>query len=224
MALTPEDIHNKEFTRAFRGYNELEVDAFLDELEVEVASMVSENGDLRERLAVAVATPPQPVQAAPSEGEEMIRRTLLLAQRTSDETIAAAQEEAARLVAAAREHADTQAQQAQAQAAAAVSDLDRRRRELEAQVEGLRAFEREYRTRLKAYLETQLRDLDTRAGSGSGAPAPVGVRASGQDGPPSSGAGSAPLFQPVGGVSGPPVPPPAEHGDENGPGLAGLAT
>ena len=28
--MTPLDIHNKEFTRSFRGYNEEEVDEFLD--------------------------------------------------------------------------------------------------------------------------------------------------------------------------------------------------
>ena len=28
--LTPLDIHNKEFKRGFRGYNEEEVDEFLD--------------------------------------------------------------------------------------------------------------------------------------------------------------------------------------------------
>jgi DivIVA domain-containing protein len=203
MALTPEDIHNKEFTRAFRGYNELEVDAFLDELEVEVSAMVTENVDLRERLSTAAATPPAPVQAAPSESEEMIRRTLLLAQRTSDETIAAAQAEAERLVTSARESAQAQTAQAQAQAAAAVSDLDRRRRELEAQIEGLRAFEREYRARLKAYLETQLRDLDTRGGTTSVAGAGAG----------SAGSSGGPLFQPVSGVAGPPAEPPGEHDD-----------
>lgn len=208
MALTPEDIHNKEFTRAFRGYNELEVDAFLDELEVEVASMLSENTDLRERLASAAAAPASPAQAAPSESEEMIRRTLLLAQRTSDETIAAAQGEAQRMVASAREQAQAVTSQAQAQAAAAVSDLDRRKRELEAQIDGLRAFEREYRTRLKAYLETQLRDLDTRGGATAAGPAPGAAPA----------ATSAPLFQPVGGVAGPPVPPPSP-GDDGVPGV-----
>ena len=30
--LTPADIHNKEFSRGFRGYNEEEVDDFLDEI------------------------------------------------------------------------------------------------------------------------------------------------------------------------------------------------
>lgn len=32
MALTPLDIHNKEFTRGFRGYDEDEVNEFLDQV------------------------------------------------------------------------------------------------------------------------------------------------------------------------------------------------
>lgn len=42
-----------------------------------------------------------------------------------------------------------------------LSPLIQQRAELESQIEDLRAFEREYRTRLKAYMEAQLRELDT---------------------------------------------------------------
>ena len=30
--LTPMDIHNKEFKRGFRGYSEVDVDSFMDDL------------------------------------------------------------------------------------------------------------------------------------------------------------------------------------------------
>lgn len=48
-----------------------------------------------------------------------------------------------------------------------MSMLSRERSTLEKKIADLRAWEREYRTRLKAYLAVQLRELD---GSGSGAP------------------------------------------------------
>ena len=41
----------------------------------------------------------------------------------------------------------------------ALGDLDTRRTRLERHIEDLRSFEREYRTRLRAYLESQLADL-----------------------------------------------------------------
>jgi DivIVA domain-containing protein len=162
VPLTPEDVRNRRFKTAFRGYDEEEVDTFLDEVEVELTRLLADNDGLRQRVESA----PPPQQPVASEAEEMLRRTLLLAQRTADETVAAAQAEAERLVGEARSTAAETVQAADAQAAASIGDLERRRQALEQHIEGLRAFEREYRTRLKAYLESQLRDLD-----GRGAPA-----------------------------------------------------
>jgi DivIVA domain-containing protein len=55
-----------------------------------------------------------------------------------------------------------------------MSVLSQEKSTLEKKIEDLRAWEREYRTRLKAYLAAQLRELD---GSGSGAPgAPMRTR------------------------------------------------
>ena len=165
MPLTPEDVRNRRFKTAFRGYDETEVDTFLDEVEVELTRLLGEVDTARERLQAAqAAPPPQPVH---SEAEEMLRRTLLLAQRTADETVASAQADAERMTSEARAQAETLLRQAHERAAAETADLDRRKQELEQHIEGLRAFEREYRTRLKAYLEAQLRDLD-----GRGQPAP----------------------------------------------------
>ncbi len=161
MALTPEDVQQKEFAQQFRGYNEIEVDAFLDEVERELSRLTAENDDLRERLASAAAAQ----AAAPpptAEGEELLRRTLVLAQRTADETVASARAEADRLMGDARAQADRLLADSRAQASHALGDLDTRRAQLEEQIERLRAFDREVRTRLKAYFEAQLRDLEAR--------------------------------------------------------------
>jgi len=45
--LTPLDIHNKEFSRGFRGYNEEEVDEFLDQIVAELEGLLRENEELR---------------------------------------------------------------------------------------------------------------------------------------------------------------------------------
>jgi hypothetical protein len=65
--------------------------------------------------------------------------------------------------------------------------LEDDKRRLEGQVEQLRAFEREYRTRLRAYLEMQLRDLDgmpTQPAVGSGPPQRPGLNPGNQAPPP----------------------------------------
>ncbi|MEP7055725.1 MAG: DivIVA domain-containing protein [Actinomycetota bacterium] len=176
MPLTPEDIRTKEFRNSIRGYNEHEVDAFLDEVEAELTRLLRDNSELRERAttaaASALAAPLTAVPAPMGETEEMLRRTLLIAQRTADETVAQAKAEADRIVAEAQAHTQQLVNHAQQQASTHVADLDNRRKALEVHIEGLRAFEREYRTRLKAYLEAQLRDLDGRAGA-TAAVAPV---------------------------------------------------
>ena len=196
MALTPQDVRDKKFTttRFKPGYDEDEVDAFLDEVEAELSQLVTENTVLRDRVTVLEAAPPSAVDqahgdlataAAPvdelpaaaltgpnAEMEEMLRRTLLLAQRTADQAVAEAQAEAERVKAEAQAHAErlvgeakTEAErherEATARREAAVAAIEADRRSIEAQVEALRGFEREYRTRLKAYLELQLRELDT---------------------------------------------------------------
>ena len=55
MPLTPEDVRNKQFTtvRLREGYDEDEVDAFLDEVEAELTRLLRENEDLRAKLAAA---------------------------------------------------------------------------------------------------------------------------------------------------------------------------
>jgi hypothetical protein len=83
------------------------------------------------------------------------------------------------MVTDARTRAETMEREARAKAAALEQDAERRHTEvissletkrtsLERKVEELRTFEREYRTRFRSYLESQLRELDSR---GSAEPA-----------------------------------------------------
>src|SRR5258708_38348582 len=54
MPLTPADVHNVAFSKppiGKRGYNEDEVDAFLDLVENELTRLIEENSDLRQRVA-----------------------------------------------------------------------------------------------------------------------------------------------------------------------------
>ena len=177
MALTPEDVRNKQFSTAKRksGYEMDEVDAFLDQVELELGALQRENAELRGRLAAAeqsaarvvaapVQAPPPPpvaapvVQAAPAAPapvqnvSEQAVAMLALAQRTAEEHSMRAKIEADDLINSAR---------------AKVVELERQgqidRTALERRVEELRAFEREYRTRLRQHYEAALRDLDGRS-------------------------------------------------------------
>jgi DivIVA domain-containing protein len=220
MPLTPADVRNKQFstTRLRPGYDEEEVDAFLDEVEAELDRLIQENEELRAKLAELLRgggkaavpalssplsdskpdmmepqAPPQPERRQPEpvmmggmphieDNMDTAARVLSLAQQTADQAIADARREADETLGRARREADEvltkarrQAEQITGDARARAESLERdaqerhrqamgslvqQREELERRVDDLRAFEREYRSRLKAYLEGQLRDLE----------------------------------------------------------------
>src|SRR5680860_109161 len=56
MPLTPEDVSNKRFTpvRLREGYDMGEVDQFLDQVEAEMARLIKESDELRDKLAAAL--------------------------------------------------------------------------------------------------------------------------------------------------------------------------
>src|SRR5262252_8319292 len=68
MPLTPADVHNVAFKKppiGKRGYDEDEVDAFLDEVERELVRLVEDNNELR---AQAERGPHAAAPAAPAGG------------------------------------------------------------------------------------------------------------------------------------------------------------
>ncbi len=79
MPLTPADVHNVAFSKppiGKRGYNEDEVDAFLDLVEAELTRLIEENTDLRQRVGElehelggprSAATTAMPVYEQPPE-------------------------------------------------------------------------------------------------------------------------------------------------------------
>jgi DivIVA domain-containing protein len=70
MPLTPAEVHNVVFKKppiGKRGYDEEEVDAFLDIIEVELARLIDENADLRDRSAAGGASPDGSALAAARE-------------------------------------------------------------------------------------------------------------------------------------------------------------
>ena len=98
------------------------------------------------------------------------------ARAEAEATLTSAREEAERVLAASRAEAAGLDEQIASRLEAALGDLDRRRQRLEASIEELRAFEREDRTRLRAYLEGQLRELSGSGGADDdGAGVPVGA-------------------------------------------------
>jgi DivIVA domain-containing protein len=134
---------------------------------------------------------PEPVRAAPSLPSETIKvttvaeassaatRLLELATRNADELVEDAQQQAERILEVARSDAERMESDARTRSEMLDSetaerrqqlfgDLERDKEKLGVEVENLRAFEREYRGRLKGYFEQQLSALEGSDVDGAG--------------------------------------------------------
>ena len=98
---------------------------------------------------------------ADGPGDGAAVQVLVAARRTADETVAQARADAERLLADARRTAAAVEAEARQRADAMTGSLAARKASLAAEVDELRAFEREYRVRLRAYLVQQLRELES---------------------------------------------------------------
>lgn len=143
MKLTPLDIHHKEFGHALRGYNEAEVDAFLDQVADELERLFKENIDLSEKIE-ALEERVRTYQ----DMERTLHNTLLSAQKSADEMVHKAGREADAVLKDAEVKAKEVIHAALTNKQKATADLGR-----------IKQAEEEFRSRYKALLEQQLRTL-----------------------------------------------------------------
>ncbi len=219
--LTADEVLNKKFqsTKFREGYDQDEVDDFLDEVVGTLRELQNENDDVKTKLAAAerriaelsrdgasasavaapVAAPepepvpaPAPVMAAPVVAPPVVSAPvpapgrsepesatgmLALAQKLHDDYVRSGQEESDRLVNEARVRAAQIVREAEETSQRTLMQLEQERSLLERKIDELRVFERDYRTRLKSYLENLLGDLDNRGNAlppRSGQAQPVG--------------------------------------------------
>ncbi|MCP2032761.1 DivIVA domain-containing protein [Okibacterium sp. HSC-33S16] len=192
MALTPEDVVNKQFqqTKFREGYDQDEVDDFLDEVVVELRRLLQENQELQAKLEAAgsgtaerpaepVAATPTPAAAAPvaaapvaqpasaQDDSESSSSLLQLARRLHDEHVREGAEKRDSLIAEGHATAARVVAEAEAKQRAQMNILNEERSKLEKKIDGLREFEREYRQKLRGYIEGQLKELDANGGPSS---------------------------------------------------------
>lgn len=187
MALTPEDVVNKRFqpTKFREGYDQDEVDDFLDEIVIELRRLTQENEELRARaeavasraddtgavaaapatgdFPVAAAPAAAPVAAAPAEEFDEAQSSnsmLQLARRLHEEHVREGVAKRDALIAEGHATATKIVADAEATANAQITKYEIQIAELEVKTSELKEFEAEYRLRLRTYIEGQLRDLE----------------------------------------------------------------
>lgn len=120
--LTARELHQMEFHRTFRGYNEKEVDAFIRKLVGAYEALVRENKELKARIEKE-----QPAVASlPTRGGEDAEEVVRLARQAAKETKESAAREAAEIL----EQARSEAAAKQAQAERDIAEAEERLRRL----------------------------------------------------------------------------------------------
>lgn len=145
MPLTPMDIHNKEFARSFRGYNEDEVNEFLDHVIKDYEALMRDKKSLEEQVSQLKE------RLTRFENiEESLSKSILVAQETAEDVKTNARKEAQLIVKEAEKNADR-----------IVNEALMRSREISLELDNLQKQASVYRARFRSLIQAQLEMLDT---------------------------------------------------------------
>ena len=175
MDVTPRELRDIDIRERLGGYNKDDVDDLLERAAARIEGL---EGQLRVAQSQVEASSADTGKTR--ETEEMLHRTLLLAQRAADEAVAEAQTKARQILddaesksrsmlneaeSNARRQADTERRRLEGE----VLDFGAKRDALVADVDALERFESDYRARLRRAVEA---DLEMLSSKGSVAPSP----------------------------------------------------
>ncbi|KZE38223.1 septum formation initiator [Bhargavaea cecembensis] len=145
MALTPLDIHNKEFGRSFRGYDEDEVNEFLEQIMKDYEAVLQKNKQLEEQLEMTNERVTHFTTI-----ENTLQSSILIAQEAAEEVRRNSQKEAKLIVKEAEKNADR-----------IVNDALTKARRIAGEIEELKKQSKVFRNRFRMLAEAQLEMINT---------------------------------------------------------------
>lgn len=140
MPLTPLDIHNKSFNKGFRGYDEDEVNEFLEQVMKDYELVLREKKSLEEKYADA-----REKLGHFSNIEETLNKSILVAQEAAEEVKRNAKNEAKLILKEAEKNADR-----------IVNDSLVKAQKIALEIEELKRQSKVFRTRFTMLVEAQL--------------------------------------------------------------------
>ena len=145
MALTPLDIHNKVFSRGFRGYDEDEVNEFLEQVMHDYEAVLEENKKLRAQLndKEEQVTHFNPI-------ESTLQQSIVIAQEAAEDVRRNAVQESKLIIKEAEKNADR-----------IVSDALAKSREVTLEIDDLKKQSKVFRNRFRLLIEAQLELLQS---------------------------------------------------------------
>lgn len=138
--LTPLDIENKEFKRSIRGYNDVEVNKFLDEVIVDFEKLYKENTELKDKI-VSLNSQIQNYKTL----EDTLKNTLVVAQSAADELSISSKEKSKLIIQKAEADAEKIIREANEQISIRRKEYEELKKEMYV-----------YRGRFTNFLESQL--------------------------------------------------------------------
>lgn len=165
MALTPLDIQNKTFPTKMRGYNQDEVDDFLDLVVRDYEELTQRNRELEK----AVKHSEEKLEYF-NELKDALNQSIIVAQDTADKVktsaskeseviVTSAQNKADELVANAEKHAHQLTTDAEEKARKILTDATEKARQLATETEDLKKKTRVFHQRISLMLESQLEQV-----------------------------------------------------------------
>ena len=140
MSITPNDIHNKDFSTKFKGFDPEEVNEFLDEVKKELEHLIRENKDLEKRVKF---------------NEEKVEYFTSI-QETLNKSIIVAQEAADRLRENARKDAEIIIFEAEKTAEELLKEAAEKATQINRETDAIKKETRIFRQRLQILSQTQL--------------------------------------------------------------------
>ena len=143
MKLTPLDIRHKEFKRGMRGYADVEVDEFLDQVADEYERLFKENIDLQDRVEAL-----EEKVAGYKRIEDTLQKTLVNAQASAEEQKQNANKQSQLIL-----------QDAELKSRQMVNEAYSERQAIEQSMAKLKSAEEDFRFKFRQLLEGYLRLL-----------------------------------------------------------------
>ena len=140
MSLTPLDIHNKEFSKSFRGYDEDEVNEFLDRIIKDYEILIKENMSMKQKVQELSDKLEHYTKI-----EETLHNAIIVAQQTAKEVKETALGEA-----------DLIRKEAERESKRSIEEGLSRARKAQREIEELVKQAHVFRSRFRSLLEAQL--------------------------------------------------------------------
>lgn len=151
MVLSPQDIHNKEFSTKLRGYNVDEVNDFLDQVIKDYQIILQENKDLNSQLNES-----KDKLSYFNDLKDSLNQSILVAQEAADKVKTNSKKEAEITSREAQKKADDILNAANEKADAVLEEASKRAKKLAIETDDLKKNTRVLRQRLQVMLESQL--------------------------------------------------------------------